>query len=211
MAAVDVGVGHQDDLVVAELLDVEVPPLADAAAERRDERADLREREHLVEARALDVEDLALEREDGLKLPVAPLLRRAAGAVALDDVDLGSRRDRATGSRRACRTASCSRAAPLRTTSRALRAASRAFAARIGLLEDLPRRLRVLLEELAELVVDRRSRRCALTSLDTSLLFVCESKLGSGCLMLMTAVRPSRMSSPCRPFFTSLKRFCAVP
>jgi hypothetical protein len=57
VAAVDVGVGHQDDLVVAKLLDVEAA-LADAAAERRDERADLGAREHLVEARALDVQDL---------------------------------------------------------------------------------------------------------------------------------------------------------
>jgi hypothetical protein len=31
-------------------------------------------REHLVEAGALDVEDLALEGEDGLKMPVAALL-----------------------------------------------------------------------------------------------------------------------------------------
>ena len=103
VAAVDVGVGHQDDLVVAELLDVEAP-LADAAAERGDERADLGAREHLVEPRALDVQDLPLERQDRLKLPVAPLLRGAAGAVALDDVDLAPRSGRASGSRRACRT-----------------------------------------------------------------------------------------------------------
>ena len=47
-----------------------LPPCsgADAAAERGDERADLGRREHLVEARALDVEDLALERQDRLEL-----------------------------------------------------------------------------------------------------------------------------------------------
>ena len=61
VTAVDVGVGHQNDLVVAELLDVEAS-LADSAAERRDERADLGARQHLVEARALDVQDLPLER-----------------------------------------------------------------------------------------------------------------------------------------------------
>ena len=40
MGAVDVGVGHDDDLVVAQLLEVEIVA-ADAGAERRDQRADL--------------------------------------------------------------------------------------------------------------------------------------------------------------------------
>ena len=79
---------HDDDLVVAELRDVEVV-LADAGAERRDHRLDLVGGEHLVEARLLDVQDLALERQDGLELPVAPLLGRAAGGVALDEEELG--------------------------------------------------------------------------------------------------------------------------
>src|SRR5206468_9814401 len=39
-----------------------------------------------------DVEDLAADGEDGLGLAVARLLGRAAGAVALDDEDLGARR-----------------------------------------------------------------------------------------------------------------------
>ena len=58
--AVDVGVGHDDDLVVAQLLHVEVVA-ADAGAERGDQRADLLAPEHLVEARPLDVEDLAAQ------------------------------------------------------------------------------------------------------------------------------------------------------
>ena len=41
MRAVDVGVGHDDDLVVAQLGEVELV-MADAGAERGDERADLR-------------------------------------------------------------------------------------------------------------------------------------------------------------------------
>ena len=194
VAAVDVGVGHQDDLVVAELLDVEAA-LADAAAERGDERADLGAREHLVEARALDVQDLALERQDRLKLPVAPLLGRAAGAVALDDVELGLAgiARLAVGElARERRVVELALADDLARLARGL--------ARLGghdrLLDDLrarsagsPRR------------TGRASRTTVVstmvfTSLDTSLLLVCESKLGSGCLMLMTAVSPSRMSSP---------------
>ncbi len=89
--AVDVGVGHQDDAVVAQLVRV-VFVLADAAAERGDQRADFRRREHAVEARALDVEDLALERQDRLGLAVAALLGRTACGVALDDEQFRQRR-----------------------------------------------------------------------------------------------------------------------
>ena len=89
--AVDVRVGHDDDRVVADLRDVEVAG-ADAGAERGDERLDLRAGQHLVEPRLLDVEDLAAERQDRLVLPVAALLRGAAGRVALHDVEFRQRR-----------------------------------------------------------------------------------------------------------------------
>ena len=87
MGAVDIGVRHDDDLVIAQLGDIEV--VTDAGAEGSDQRADLRRGQHLVEARALDVEDLAAQRQDRLELAVAALLCGAAGAVALDDEDLG--------------------------------------------------------------------------------------------------------------------------
>ena len=88
MRAVDVGVGHDDDLVVAQLVGVELV-LADAGAERGDQRADHVGRQHAVEARALDVQDLAAQRQDRLVLARAPALGRAAGRVALDDEDFG--------------------------------------------------------------------------------------------------------------------------
>ena len=84
MAAVDIGVGHDDDAVIARLVRLEILA-ADAGAERLDQRADLGRGQHLVEAGALDIEDLALERQDRLEAAVAALLGRAAGAVALDD------------------------------------------------------------------------------------------------------------------------------
>src|SRR4029077_3456095 len=46
---------------------------------------------HLVGRGAGHVEDLAPERQDRLGLAVARLFRRAAGAVALDEKDLGPR------------------------------------------------------------------------------------------------------------------------
>ena len=88
MRSVHVRVGHDDDLVVAQLLDVEVVA-PDAGAERGDERADLLASQHLVEARTLDVEDLAAQRQHRLIFAVAALLGGAAGRIALDDEDLG--------------------------------------------------------------------------------------------------------------------------
>ena len=66
--------------------------LADAGAEGDDQRPDLLAREHLVEARLLDVQHLAEHRQDGLEAAVAALLGRAAGRVALDDEQLAPRR-----------------------------------------------------------------------------------------------------------------------
>ena len=85
--SVHVRVGHDDDAVVAQLGEVEVLD-ADPAPERRDHRLDLVAPKHLVEARLLDVQDLALDRQDRLELPVASLLGRAAGRLPFDDVDL---------------------------------------------------------------------------------------------------------------------------
>src|SRR6185437_5092046 len=91
VGAVHVRVGHDDDLVIAQLVGIElVAP--DAGAERRDQRADLLARQHLVEARALDVQNLAPKRQDGLEFTVAALLGGAAGRVALDDEQFGLRR-----------------------------------------------------------------------------------------------------------------------
>ena len=139
--AVDVGVGHDDDLVVARLLEVEL--VADAGADGADHGEDLVVLQHLVDARLLDVDDLAAQRQDRLEAAVAGLLGRAAGRVALDEVELGEVRvaDGAVGqlARQACEPSST----PLRRVrSRALRAALRARAAVDRLVDDLrgPRR-----------------------------------------------------------------------
>ncbi len=87
MRAVDVGVGHDDDAVVAQVLRVAV--LARAAAERERQVGDFAVGADLVGGGAGDVEDLAADRQDRLGLAVARLLGAAAGAVALDDEQLG--------------------------------------------------------------------------------------------------------------------------
>ena len=87
--AVHVGVGHQDDLAVAQLGSIEVV-LADARAQRRDHGANFFVAQHLVVARLLDVQDLALQRQDRLEPPVAALLGGAACALTLDQVHLAA-------------------------------------------------------------------------------------------------------------------------
>jgi hypothetical protein len=132
VAAVDVGVGHQDDLVVARLLGVELI-LADAGAEGGDQRRDLLRRQHLVEAGLLDVQDLAAQGQDGLGATVAAALGRATGRVTLDDVQLGGAGSFSWQSASLPGRPMPSRAPLRRVSSRALRAASRARAASMTL------------------------------------------------------------------------------
>ena len=93
--AVHVGVGHDDDLVVAGPLEVEGESssvLADAGADRRDQGADLLVVQDLVDLRLLAVDQLSPQGEDGLVAAVPALLGRASGGIALDDVELGQGR-----------------------------------------------------------------------------------------------------------------------
>src|SRR3546814_11625667 len=64
VAAVHIGVGHDDDLVVAQLIDVELVA-TDAGAERRYQSTDLLRRQHLVEARPPDIQDFAAQQLGG--------------------------------------------------------------------------------------------------------------------------------------------------
>ena len=88
VGAVDVGVGHDDDLVVAQVL------LAiggtSAAAQRLDQVGKLLVACELVLRRRGDIEDLAAKRQDGLGFTVPRLLGRTAGRVALDDEEFGA-------------------------------------------------------------------------------------------------------------------------
>ena len=97
--SVDVGVGHDDDAVIAKLRDIERilvvlvdTGLAKARAKRRDQRNDLLRADQLVEARTLDVKDLAAQRQDRLELAVAALLGGASRGIAFDQIQLTERR-----------------------------------------------------------------------------------------------------------------------
>ena len=89
MRAVDIGVGHDHDLVIAQLLEIEF--VAQPGAHRLDQRAHFLRGNDPVEARTLDIEDLALERQDRLRLAVAALLGAAPCRVALDQEEFAVR------------------------------------------------------------------------------------------------------------------------
>ena len=55
---VNIGVRHNDDAVIADLLDVEVVP-TDTSPKGRDEHLNFLAAEHLVEARLLDIQNLS--------------------------------------------------------------------------------------------------------------------------------------------------------
>ena len=94
MRAVDIGIGHDDDLVIPQLRDIEIVSVAfgKTAAEGVDHRLDLRIRQHLVHRRLLDIQDLAADRQDRLIFPVSRRLGRTARGISLDDKDLALRR-----------------------------------------------------------------------------------------------------------------------
>ena len=102
VGSIDVSIGHDDDLVVADLFDFESPfliPVADAGADRGDHRLDLLVLENLVETGLFHVDELTADRQDRLSATVAALLGGAAGGVTLDDVKfaLGGVAGRAVG------------------------------------------------------------------------------------------------------------------
>ena len=109
----------------------------------------------LIEARFLDVDQLAANRQDRLVTSVAALLGGATGGVTLDNIKLGS-----SGSRSEQSASLPGKpppvSAPLRMVSRALRAASRARAAVRTLSKMRLRDRRVLIEVGHQPVVNNR-------------------------------------------------------
>ena len=98
--AVHIGIGHDDDAVVAQLVDVEVvgprlarlgAHLANAGAQSCDEGQNFIAGEQLFVTRFFHVQNFAAQGQDGLKLSIPPLLGRTSGGVALDDVDFTKR------------------------------------------------------------------------------------------------------------------------
>src|SRR6266545_1049872 len=150
--AVHVSVGHQDDFVVAELRDVELFG-PDSRPQCRDQQPDFLVREDLVIASLLGIDDLAPQRQDGLRLPIPSLLGRAAGRVALHEKDLAEL-GIALGAVRELRRQPLVVAPALARELPRLPGRLPRLGRSHALVGDLPRRRRVLLEGLGQPVVD---------------------------------------------------------
>ena len=190
MRAVDIGIGHDDDLVIAELLEVEL--VADARAERRDDGLELVVAVDLVGARLFDVQHLAPEGEDGLEARVASLRGRAACGVALDDVNFGQRRVGVVAVAQLIRhLAGLEAGLAADGFARLARGLARAVGHH-GLVQNRLRDGGIFLKELRQLLASR----CCSTSVRMealpSLAFVWPSNCASVSLTEMMAVRPSR-------------------
>src|ERR687893_3074686 len=150
MAPVHVGVGHDDDLVVAGIVDVEALPHTSAYG--TDHSLYLGVGEDLVHVGLLDVEDFAAQGQYRLEVPVTALLGRAARRVALDDVQLAPRRvlgrtvGELAGQRRALQIPLADRVAHLPRRLARPRGLQ-------GLVDDRPRLARPLLQELGQIPV----------------------------------------------------------
>jgi hypothetical protein len=153
MTPVDIRVGHDDDLVVAGLADVELG--ADAASDGSHQRLDLDTREHAVEARALDVQDLAANRQNRLGLARATLLCGAARRVALHDEELGARGIGLLAVRELARQAVIGEGALAPRQIAGLAGGLPRAGCVLDLRHDRPRDAGILLEGVGELVVDQ--------------------------------------------------------
>ena len=93
VSTVDIGIAHDDDLVVARLGQVEVAALTggvgDAGTDGRDERLNGLAGESAVVANTLDVQNLAAQGKNCLDVSATAVLGRAACRVTLDNEEFG--------------------------------------------------------------------------------------------------------------------------
>src|SRR5690242_3902384 len=102
MRAVDVRIGHDDDSAVAQLRHIEggfilalgraikvLLSFANPGADGGNHRLDFVVLKKLIDARFLDVDQLAANWKDRLVTPIASLFGRATGGITLDNVKLG--------------------------------------------------------------------------------------------------------------------------
>ena len=160
---VDVGICHDDDATVAELLDIEAAFAillggsdADASADSRDESLDFGVLKDFIEAGLLDIDDFALDWQNRLESPVSALLGGAAGRVTFDHIQFGEVRVALGAIRQlAGESTTCERTLANRFTSLAGRFAG--AGGHEALLDDALAYIRILVEVQHEAFVADRA------------------------------------------------------
>ena len=90
MCSIDIGIGHDDDLVISQFGNIEV--VMDSGTKRRDHRLDLGIAVDLIQSCLLYIQDLPTKWQDRLGCSVTGCLCRTSRRVSLYDVDLTLRR-----------------------------------------------------------------------------------------------------------------------
>ena len=85
MATVDIGIGHNNNLVVAQAINIK--RITNPHANRLDQRYDLFIGEHFIEPRPLGVEHLTTQRQNGLGIAIAAFLGGTSRRVTLHNVE----------------------------------------------------------------------------------------------------------------------------
>ena len=91
MRTVDIRVGHDNDFVVTQFFDIEFVA-AYTAPQGGNQRPDFDRRQHLVKTSFFHIQNLALQRQDRLGPAIAPLFRRSARGITLDQEYFRQRR-----------------------------------------------------------------------------------------------------------------------
>jgi hypothetical protein len=85
VVTINISIGHDDDLVITDLGDIEV--LTDARADSGNHVADFGVLEDALFTGFFNVKDFATKRQDGLGFTITAVLSGAAGGITLDDVE----------------------------------------------------------------------------------------------------------------------------
>ena len=86
MRSIDVGIGHDDDLVISQLGNIEV--VMNSCTESGDHCLDLGIAINLIQSCLLYIQDLPTKRQDRLGCSVTGCLRRTSRRVSLYNIDL---------------------------------------------------------------------------------------------------------------------------
>ena len=88
MRTIDIGIGHDDDLVITQVIDIERLVLTQVHTEGAEHVLNLLRVEHLVDKHLLDIQDLTTQRKDGLIEAIASRLGGTTCRVTLDQENL---------------------------------------------------------------------------------------------------------------------------
>ena len=88
--SIDIGIGHDNDLVISQLADIKI--FMNSRSECCDHCLNLSISVNLIKTCLLYIQNLTTKWQDCLSCTVSGCLRRTAGGISLDDIDLTLRR-----------------------------------------------------------------------------------------------------------------------